>query len=393
MISTSSPVIQPAPVTGLASGRTWTVGLIEQVRLILRGGSVIDWYRMGFETEDEVRDFLRVNGVDTEVPEDVRRLRALLRMANEYLSTTLDLKIPKRLWAPSDPTVPFLAASQPSSPGGKRGSDDQTDACILLKTVHTIHHLEARELRLSLALSELDIFALVERRVARAMTEIQALGYAIVVMTGSRKTRQSVITKLLSKRRATATEILDRLRFRVICETTDDVVSVLAEMTRHLFPFNYAVPEETTNDLLDFSSWFDRHVASGELERRLQFDLELERKDPLRRDHNECSATEFRMLNFVVDLPVRIDHLMDRPENAHLRHLGRIVFLNVEFQMFDRLSWDRNERNEATSHTAYKERQRERVRQRLTVGIEPHNNALKVALDGALKDVRKRNGS
>ena len=361
-----------------------SIGVVERARLILRGGSVIDWYRLGFDTEPEVRDFLRVNGFSLDDAEDVRRIRALYRMANEYLDAALGTRLPKRVWAPQSVTYPFLAASE-------WGGKDQRDACILLKVVHTINHFEARELRLNLSLSELDIFALVEKRVARAMAEITAAGYPTVVVTGSRKTRESTITKLLSKRRATAAEILDRLRFRVIVERREDVPHVLAEMTRRLVPYNYCVPEESTNDILDFGSWLRSQPNGAALEERLQFDLDLEVTDPLRREHNECSADEFRMLNFVIDLPVRIEHIMERPENAHLRHLGRLVFLNVEFQMFDRPSWDQNELSPSTSHDAYKLRQNERVRARLTRGFEPHNNALRGK--GASDGTERPNGS
>ena len=92
------------------------------------------------------------------------------------------------------------------------------------------------------------------------------------------------------------------------------------------------------------------------------------------------------MLNFVIDYPLRIDDVLSRPENAHVRHLGPVIFLNLEFQIFDRQTWDRNEDNPGTNHEAYKERQRDRVRKRLLFGLEPHNNALK-EIPGDVSDV------
>jgi uncharacterized protein (TIGR04552 family) len=35
---------------------------LEAVRLVLRGGSVIDWYRLNFQSETEAHDFIRATG-------------------------------------------------------------------------------------------------------------------------------------------------------------------------------------------------------------------------------------------------------------------------------------------------------------------------------------------
>lgn len=347
-----------------------TLGMAEQIRLILRGGSVIDWYRLRFDNLQDARNFFSVNKFDISDPYDEARVRSVYKMAREYLSNELSIEIHESLWNPEHVTDPLLVAAGEIGPL-------QRQACILMKIVHTINHCEARELRLSLPLSELEVFGLVEAEVKVAMDQLVNLGYPIVQFTSSRKTRASTITKLLSKRRATAADILDRLRFRVIVESVADVPCLLVELNRILLPFNYVIPEETTNDLIDFRKFFGGIKQLQAQQDELQFDLELEVADPLRPDVNECSADEFRMLNFVIDLPVRIDEIMERPENAHLVDLGKIVFVNVEFQIFDKNAWETNESNPSSSHDAYKERQQQRVRERLMHGLEPHNNARK----------------
>ena len=342
--------------------------LLERVRLILRGGSVIDWYRLGFERRGEVTEFLRANGYSVEHPGDADRVRDLLRMASQYLREDLDMEVPADLADPVDLAAPFLAAS--SRERGDAAREHQRTACILLKIVHTINHLEARELRLGLALSELEVFARVEMRVQDAMADLVADGQRIIQFDMSRKTRDSTITKLLSKRRATAAQILDRLRFRVIVAERRDLPVVIAAMTRALVPYNYAIPEESTNDLIDFARFARSIPQAAPWLGDLQFRLELEREDPLGRDINECSADEFRMINFVADIPVRVDDALALAQHAHLRHLGRVVFLNAEFQIYDQATWASNERNAAASHDAYKERQRDRVKERLYEGLE-----------------------
>lgn len=340
------------------------MGLLEGVRLILRGGSVIDWHRLGFDTAPEVRRFLAVNGFLPDDPEDVAQVRSLLRHAKAYLAGELHMKIAEDLWNPKELETPFLIASDMNHRW-------QAKACIMLKVVHTINHMQARELRFGLSLSENEIFELVDDKVTRSMRGMELAGYPIVHFSGGRKTQESTITKLLSKRRATAAQILDRVRFRVIVEHADDLPVVLAEMTRRLVPYNYVVPEETTNDIIDFPQYVARLPQLAPHLGSLQYDLKLENSGPVRRDVNECSAEAFRMLNFVIDWPLRITEVMQRSENAHLQHLGRIVFLNVEFQMFDRATWSANELNSTASHDAYKERQRKRVRARLLGAVDP----------------------
>ena len=58
---------------------------VEAVRLVLRGGSPIDWHRLNFQTMSEVDDLLRANLLDPADPRDASRLRYLHREALRYL--------------------------------------------------------------------------------------------------------------------------------------------------------------------------------------------------------------------------------------------------------------------------------------------------------------------
>ena len=49
------------------------LGDLEAIRLVLRGGSVIDWHRLNFESREEAADFLRAQEFDPADPEDLRR--------------------------------------------------------------------------------------------------------------------------------------------------------------------------------------------------------------------------------------------------------------------------------------------------------------------------------
>ena len=342
--------------------------LLERIRLILRGGSIIDWYRLGFETREDVTRFLLVNGYDVRVPRDVNRLRLIMERAASYLQDELD--VPARDYVASIPDVlkPFLSASYRG--GDPELQSEQRIACIILKVVHTINHFEARELRLNLPLRTVELFEVVEEQVMRHLAEMVTHGAPICQHVASRKSGRSTITKLLSKRRANATEILDRLRFRVIVEHQSDIPNVLADMTQRFIPYNYVVPEESSNSILRFSEFLHGRPELLPLANKLQFAIDLEHKKPLAGVQNECSADDFRMINFVADIPVSVDQVLGRRRHTGVNQHGWLVYVAAEFQVFDRRTWESNERNTAASHEAYKGRQRQRVRTRLFEGLE-----------------------
>ena len=79
---------------------------------------------------------------------------------------------------------------------------------------------------------------------------------------------------------------------------------------------------------------------------------------------NPHSAKGFKMINFVVDLPVRIDGELGLSDHLDERS-GNTVFLLVEFQLVD-LATHTNNNTGDNRHALYKERQLKKVLQRLT---------------------------
>src|SRR5262245_40502230 len=115
-----------------------TLADVEAMRLLLRGGSVIDWHRLAFTDVAEVDRFLKVNEFDPARSEDLDRLEELRADAVEYLTRNFSYRIPEDVAHGMPVRDLFLLAS---SRGRK-----QTYACIILKVMHVIHHLAGREL-------------------------------------------------------------------------------------------------------------------------------------------------------------------------------------------------------------------------------------------------------
>jgi uncharacterized protein (TIGR04552 family) len=353
------PKRAPGP-SGFRSIAEMGVAELEALRLLLRGGSIVDWRRLNFRGAEEVTRFLALNLFAVDDPRDERRLRSVLAQAVDYLRVEFGYKVATPVAEPEDVRDVFLYAS-----GSKEPHRYRRIACVVLKVMQVIHHLEARELLFRTAIREADLAERAHRRIMAEAERMHEQGLPIVEFRGNVKSRGSLVTKLLAKKESVAAQVFDRVRYRVVTERTDQIPSVVLHLAEHLFPFNYAVPGQTQNSLVRFADVLRAHPSGAELAALLQLPADLERKYPAA-PRNEFSGKNFKMLNFVVDLPVRVDDLV--PSLGPSDELGRVVFSLVEFQIVDRATAVRNEQGES-SHERYKKRQLKRVLRRLSRGL------------------------
>lgn len=362
-----APSRTPAPVRIIPSMsaetrfEAFSLADLAGVRNLLRGGSVIDWHRLYFNDRAEVDRFLRLNEMDPASADDMQRLDDLRDEAVEYLERHLELHIPPEIAEDVAARDLLLLASQK----GKR----RTHACVVLKAMHVLHHLAGRQLLTQLPVSADQIFHLVEEKVLRTVEELKGAGCQVVEFEWSRKHADSLITKLLAKKESIAADVYDRLRFRMITQTEDELIFVLRELVRRLVPFNYVIPGQSVNDLVDLRRVID---SSPALSRHLPTLLDLSQvagdKKPV--VENEFSGPTYKVINFVADLPVRMDKFLCRaPGDPLFEENGAVVFVLTEFQIIDARAAVRNEQGE-NSHARYKDRQLARVRTRLTHGLQ-----------------------
>ncbi len=352
--------------TGKNSLRTLdelTLADLEAIRLVLRGGSVIDWHRLNFQDVSEVGEFLSAQELDVSQPADHARAEAIKNSAISYLRRNFDFPIPKPVAQKDVAELLMLASTK-----GHR----QLCACTILKVMHIIHHLEARELLFMLPISDQELFHMVEQKVYRVIGGMLARGFPILEFIGGRKNKDSLYTKLLSKRETHAAQIYDKLRFRIVTRAPEDIFPTLNYLMRHVFPFNYVVPEESTNSLFPFRRYCASHPHLATLIPGLQLAPDFEEElDPL--VDNLFTAPSYRVVHFVVDMPIRVPQdVMDHAPPAAWA-LGQVIFGQTEFQIIDRDTEQSNEMGEA-SHDAYKRRQQQAVARRLKVGVEPERD-------------------
>lgn len=337
----------------------WTLGDLERMRLILRGGSVIDWRQLHFETREQVDRYLRLCLFEPDDPFDRDRLQRILDESVDYLRTTFRYAVTDEVAHPRQVQDLFLYASGVGNPRLRR------IACLVLKVMHVVHHVEARGLLHRARVSEDELCQLVTLRVDAAIAQLRREGLPVVAAAGSVKTRHSVITKLLAKKETLAAQIYDRVRYRVVTADREHVLPVLVRLCDLLIPFNFVVPGQTQNTLVSFRKLVQGTPGLKRMAGELQVGLHLEdddRRDARKAKINEFSGDSYKVLNFVCDLPVHL------PERAIEAGDGRIAFCMVELQIVDEATARDNEKGE-NAHQRYKKRQLRRVLRRLSRGL------------------------
>jgi uncharacterized protein (TIGR04552 family) len=334
----------------------FTLADLEGIRVLLRGGSVVDWHRLNFASEREAEDFVRAQEVDPSDAEEVARVAQVKQSAIEYLRRHFDFPIPKPVARKDLVGLLMLASSK-----GHR----QICACAILKVMHIIHHLEARELLFQLPIADEEVFHLVEQKVYRVMAAALANDFPILEFIGGRKNKDSLYTKLLSKPDASASQIYDKVRFRIVTRTERDIFPVLNYVQRSIVPFNFVIPGQSTNTLMRFHGYCQSEPDLAKLVPDLQLPLDLE--DGLSAIDNRFTAPSYRIVHFIADVPVRVPDKVLAAAPPIAKGLGHTIFVQTEFQVIDRATDESNEAGDA-SHKAYKDRQKLAVMHRLKVG-------------------------
>jgi uncharacterized protein (TIGR04552 family) len=367
--------IEPGSLKSVAD---WSLADLEAVRLLLRGESVIDWHRLNFDGDEDVESFLSANEVSPDDPRDRARLERVKSEAIDFLRRHFEFPIPKQVEKLTTEKLMLLASTK-----GHR----QLCACTILKCMHIIHHLEGRELLYMLPLSDQQVFQLVEEKIYRVVGGMLAAGMPITEFVGGRKNKYSLYTKLLSKSETIAAQIYDKLRFRIVTREKEDVFPVLHYLTRKLFPFNYVVPGESTNTIFHLRSYCEQNASL----RALVHDERAneEESDEFTPSSNTFSASNFRVIHFVVDLPVRVPKAVLDAAPRAAQALGPVIFVLTEFQVIDRANEQANELGDA-SHERYKERQRAAVMRRLKLGLRGVERAEREEREQLERQVRAR---
>ena len=324
---------------------------LDAIRLTLAGRSVLDSRRLRMERLPQAERFVEVLGVDPSSPADAAWIGRVRDRAIGFLRDHLRFPVPRPI-----AEMGLLELLMQASGSGHR----QLCACTVLKVMHVIHHLEAQERLRMLQVPASDVARIAEGRVYETMGELLQGGHGLSRLSGGRKSFDSLCVKLLARRDALAAHVYDRLRFRLVTRRRRDALGALVQLHRRLVPFNYVIPGQSSNTLLDLQ----QVCASDPGWAALAAELQPPSSSAPAPASNQFSASDYRAINFVADIPVRL------PLRRAYRGVNEgppIVFVLVEFQIVDERSEEENHTGDA-SHASYRRRQLDAIARRLKLG-------------------------
>ena len=342
------PHRQELGALGLSPSQLYELTAIRQA---LTGESIVDRAQLHFGGPGDVDQFLRLLGYDTDNPLEMSRLNDIRSEAVRYLTEVHGYQIPVELVRGARIQELFATAT--------RGEvTERQFASMIFKVVHILYHITARELVFNTRVSEAELLSRLNTKVFRVIDEMRAAGVDVCEFAAGKKMRTSLTTKLLAKRTTLATHIFDKLRFRIIVKSREDLVKGLIYLMRHLVPFNYVLPGQSENSIITEQDLAQAFSTKPSVIRQFWGDSSLaDPAEPPSQHENVFSGPSYRCVNFVAAIPLRLDDLAPEAVPA-------IAAVETEVQLVDAATEQANTRGE-NSHSLYKERQRIHVRQRL----------------------------
>jgi uncharacterized protein (TIGR04562 family) len=297
----------------------------ETLHLVCSGQSSLDAknYLTEMYDRDQVYDFLGGYGFDLKNPVENAELFGNYQEAIQFIKRYflkegnpdgLPLSVPSFLYSLTDVSELFLLAT--GKAGSKPDLEEELWAGVVLKVMHTILHAD-KDLRYRyFSVIQQQIFDRFYKYVVRDEENNLWIkndnGFVIQLIdfqTKAKKTRESIIIKLLHKQENVAEELFDRIGVRIVTKTKVDSLRVLKFLvTNYVVMINNIKPSRSQNTLVDLDALKRRKntllkncYRQGWNEKRYLAELELlvERCAPQKvSDHNQHSSQEYRAIHF-----------------------------------------------------------------------------------------------
>ncbi len=375
----------------------------EVMNLMLKGRSVIDSHHgLPLHTVEAADEFLLRYGFNLENPveraEVLGNYQEALRFIRKYFLKPenpdgADLEIPKNFQELVDVRLLFIWAADKALGQAVRARW----ACAVLRVMHAISHLD-KDLRH-------DFFPDIQKQIFdRFYKEIHSENEGLYLgdpksaasvplekfLTKPRKTRDSVILKLLHKKETLAEDVFDQIGVRFVTKNRVDVVKVLKYLRdRYIVMSMNLRPSRSRNNLVDpllyRRTWREirQAVQKGEVMDRARVISALEKavgrgyseSQKEIGEHNPFSSREFLSIQFTCrqlikyrspayeELKALRAHLKNTGDEETKKILERLdfgqlakeqrFFYPFEVQILDRENFEEAESGRA-SHASYK---------------------------------------
>jgi uncharacterized protein (TIGR04562 family) len=240
----------------------------ETFDVVCSGKSSLDAtnYLTELHDKSQVQNFLYGYGFDITDPVESAELFGIFQEAMQFIKRYflkegnpegLDLRIPNYLFTITNISELFLAATGHSSV--KLKMDEQLWAGVVLKVMHTLLHTD-KDLRYryysTIQQQIFDRFyKFINRDEENRLFLKNESGSSIPLydfQTKAKKTRDSIVIKLLHKQENVAEELFDRIGVRIITYNKLDALRVIRFLHRnHVIMINNIKPSRSQNTLVD----------------------------------------------------------------------------------------------------------------------------------------------
>lgn len=326
--------------------------------VIVGGKSSLDAqsYLSPMENIDEVKDFLQSYGYDQADPVLKAELFGIFQEAIQFIRRYflkegnpegLDFSIPNSLFTITDINELFLMAA-----GGvpSKSFEDCLWAALVLKVMHTIVHAD-KDLRTNyFSLIQQQIFDRFYRHLNRdsagklflqSSRENESIPL-IDFQTKSKKSRDSIIIKLLHKAENVAEELFDRIGVRFVTHNKLDILRVIRFLHNNNIILGQNIkPSRSINSLLDLENVRSKYktilrncirttMTEEEFVQAMEHELSVgPHKDSKREDSNQHSSPEYRSIQFTCRQMIQYKNPFMK-DFAAVRHLAKEADPNNE---------------------------------------------------------------
>ena len=379
----------------------------DTLRLLLEGFSPVDLESLAITSRQEAVDFISAYGYDLSDPRENEEAEGIHREAISFITHYLcpaidedsaDLEIPDEIRAPGQLAELLLYSSNTSDPVVRAW------ACAVLRVMHTISHANLAARTPYFREVQEQILGPFMQHIYPSSDEPESLGRgpSSVPLKAAffkrRKSRESLILKLLHKPDNVASEVYDRIGIKLVTQTKVDALLALKYLRKqNLVSLPLLTPGRSRNTLVDLENFreayesltagkpqVDEEETDQEFFRQLAFRPTTESQLlEERMSSNPHSSPGFRSIQFTCRKLVKVSHPAATVINQLRRQtgmpdLGREVERHYpkqlrftfpfEIQITD---WENYlaSRHGESSHVSYKRRQLAAAKRRILGGV------------------------
>ena len=297
----------------------------EALDIVCSGKSSLDAtnYLAGLADRSQVSNFLVGYGFNIDDPVESAELFGIFQEALQFIKRYflkegnpegLDMRVPNYLYSITNISELFLAATGMSAV--KLKNDEQLWAGVVLKVMHTLLHTD-KDLRYRyFSTIQQQIFdrfyKFIHRDEENRLFLRNDSGTSIPLydfQTKAKKTRDSIVIKLLHKQENVAEELFDRIGIRIITHNKLDALRVIKFLQRnHIIIINNIKPSRSQNSLVSLKTLRTRIFSLYKESIRTEMPENvfyqrlnelIEECSPLSKHHdNRHTSDEYRAIHF-----------------------------------------------------------------------------------------------